>query len=135
MSSHSGVSPKIVLCIRHRRACPGDPASLGTAVPDLSEWPDQVRPWQAESVLRGLLLAAGRLVDDSHDVGLLHDEELLTVDLHLGAGPFAEQHAVADLDVDGDQLAGLVAATRSNGDDFTFRGLLLRGVRDDDTAG
>jgi hypothetical protein len=83
--------------------------------------------------LRSLFLSR-RFVDDAHEVGLLHDQELLTVDLDLGARPFAEQHAVAGLDVDGDQLAGLVAATRSNGEDFTLRRLLLGGVRDDDAA-
>src|SRR5437868_12478491 len=49
--------------------------------------------------LRGLL--PGRLMlDDAHDVGLLHDQEILAVDLDLGARPFAEQHEIADLDVD-----------------------------------
>ena len=36
----------------------------------------------------------------AHDVGLLHDQEFLAVELDLGARPLAEQHAVADLDVD-----------------------------------
>src|SRR5271169_4636734 len=84
-------------------------------------------------LLRGFLLGDG-LVDDAHDVGLHHDQELLAVDLDLGARPFAEQHAVADLDVDRDQLAGLVAATWADGDDFALRGLLLGGVGDDDAA-
>ena len=72
---------------------------------------------------------------DAHDVALLHDQEILAVDLDLGARPFAEQHAVADLDVDRNELAGLVAATRADGDDFTLRGLLLGGVGNDDAAG
>src|SRR6478672_11347515 len=84
--------------------------------------------------LRGLLLG-DRLVDYAHDVGLLHDQKLLAVDLDLGARPFAEQHAVADLDVDGNELAGLVAATRADGDDFTLRRLLLGGVGNDDASG
>src|SRR6185437_2200622 len=82
---------------------------------------------------RGLLLRHG-LVDDAHDVGLLHDQEFLAVDLDLGAGPFAEQHAVADLDVDRDQLAGLVAAARADSGDLALRGLFLGGVRNDDAA-
>src|SRR5437868_576035 len=73
--------------------------------------------------------------DDAHDVALLHDQEILAVDLDLGARPFAEQHAVANLDVDGDELAGLVAATRANCDDFTLGRLLLGGVGNDDAAG
>src|ERR1700719_799705 len=72
--------------------------------------------------------------DHAHDVGLLHDQELLAVELDLGAGPFAEQHAVADLDVDRDQLAGLVAAARADCRDFALRGLFLGGVGNDDAA-
>ena len=78
---------------------------------------------------------ATRLVEHAHDVGLLHDQELLAVDLDLGARPFAEQHAVADLDVDRDELAGLVAAARADGDDLALRGLFLGGVGNDDAAG
>src|SRR5262249_7396013 len=85
------------------------------------------------AVLRGLLLR-GRLVDDSHDVGLLHDEEFLTVDLHLGARPFAEQNPVADFHVDRDQFAGLVAAAGADSGDLALRGLFLSGVRNDDAA-
>ena len=79
-------------------------------------------------------MAAG-LVEDAHDVALLHDQEILAVDLDLGAGPFAEQHAVADLEVDRDELAGLVAAARADGDDLALRGLFLGGVGNDDAAG
>ena len=80
---------------------------------------------------RGLLLEGGGLLagdglfENAHDVAFLHDQEVLTVDLHLGAGPLAEQHALADLQVDRDQLAGFVAATGADGDDFALRGLLL----------
>src|SRR5882724_10404838 len=84
--------------------------------------------------LRGLLLGH-RLVDDAHDVGLLHDQEVLAIDLDLGAGPLAEQHAVANLDVDRDELAGLIAAARATRHDFALRGLLLRGVGNDDATG
>src|SRR5215813_13250113 len=52
----------------------------------------------------GLLLRRGFL-EHAHDVGLLHDQELLAVDLDLGARPLAEQDAVADLEVDRDELA------------------------------
>src|SRR5512144_314299 len=44
-----------------------------------------------QRALRGLLLAGGATFDDTHDVAFLHDQEILTVDLHLGARPFAEQ--------------------------------------------
>src|SRR5580698_10426138 len=85
--------------------------------------------------LRGLLLGGGQVGENAHDVALLHDQQLLAVELDLGAGPFAEQHAVADLEVDRDELAGFVAATRADGGDFTLRGFLFGAVRDDDAAG
>src|SRR6266566_192581 len=83
----------------------------------------------------GGLLLGDALFDDAHDVALLHDQELFAVDLDLGARPFAEQHAVADLDVDRDQLAGLVAAAGANGRNLALGGLLLGGVGNDDAAG
>src|SRR5215813_12670749 len=70
----------------------------------------------------------------AHDVGLLHDQEFLAVELDLGARPFAEQHAVTDLEVDRNQLAGLVAAAGADGNHLTLRGLFLGGVRNDDAA-
>src|SRR5437763_925446 len=83
----------------------------------------------------GSFLPGGGLFEHAHDVGLLHDQEFLAIDLDLGAGPFAEQHAVADLQIDGDQLAGFVAAARADGDDLALGGLLLGGVGNDDAAG
>src|SRR6516164_9201827 len=83
----------------------------------------------------GGLLLGDALLDDAHDVALLHDQELFAIDLDLGAGPLAEQHAVANLDVDRDELAVLVAATRPDCDDLALRGLFLRSVGNDDAAG
>ena len=71
----------------------------------------------------------------AEDVALLHDQQLLAVDLDLGAGPFAEQHAVALLDVERHDLAGLVASARPDGDDLALHRLLFGGVGDDDPAG
>src|SRR5690348_2781201 len=62
--------------------------------------------------LSGLLLGGGD-VENAHDVALLHDQKLLAIDLHLGPGPLAEQHAVADLEVDREQFSGFVAAART----------------------
>src|SRR6202023_2560383 len=73
--------------------------------------------------------------EHAHDVGLLHDQEILTVELDLGARPLAEQHLVADLEVDRDELAVLVAAAGADCEDLALRGLLLGGVRNDDAAG
>src|SRR5205807_7034332 len=44
--------------------------------------------------------ARGFLVDHAEEIGLLHDHEFLAVQLDLGARPFAEQHPIADLDVE-----------------------------------
>src|SRR3979411_2105650 len=86
--------------------------------------------------LSGLLLLDGAAAfDHAHDVALLHNQEILAVDLHFGARPFAEQHGIADLQIDRDQLAGLVARTWADGDDFALRGLFLGSVGNDDAAG
>src|SRR5262245_51885697 len=86
-------------------------------------------------VCLGRLLLGGAFLDDAHDVALLHDQEILAVDLDLGARPLAEQHAIADFDVDRDQLAGLVAAAGPDRDRLALRGLLLGGVGNDDAPG
>src|SRR5277367_1334648 len=67
----------------------------------------------------GLALRAG-LHQHAHDVGFLHDDDFLAVELDLGAGPFAEQHAVADLDVERMDHAVLGARARTDGDDLAF---------------
>ena len=56
----------------------------------------------------------------AHDVAILHDQEFFAIELDLGAGPLAEQHAVANLEIDQDQLAGLVAAAGADGGDLTL---------------
>src|SRR5690606_9109743 len=40
----------------------------------------------------GGLLGRHLVVEDSEDVGLLHDEQIFAVDFHFSAGPLAEQH-------------------------------------------
>src|SRR6187551_1114495 len=82
----------------------------------------------------GSLLLGRRFLEHTHDVALLHDQVLDAVELDLGTRPFAEQHAVANLQLDRDQLAALVAAPRSYGDDLALRRLFLSGVGDDDAA-
>src|ERR1700753_1314848 len=77
---------------------------------------------------------SARSGEHAHDVGLLHDQELFAVQLDLRTRPFAEQHAVADLEVDRNQLAGFVAAARTDGGDFALGGLFLGTVRNDDAA-
>ena len=85
--------------------------------------------------MSGSLLARGLLDQHAHDVTLLHDQVLDAVDLDLGPRPLAEQHPVAGLDVERDELAGLVAAARADGDRLALLRLLLGGVRNDDAAG
>src|SRR5258705_12931907 len=93
----------------------------------------RTRIWRAQS--GGLLLGLGLGLDQHpHNVALFHYEVLDAIDFDLGAGPFTEQDAVADLDVDGDELAVLVAAAGSNGDDLALLWLLLGGVGNDDAT-
>src|ERR1700761_3137721 len=84
--------------------------------------------------LGGLLLGGGSAGDDAHDVGLLHDQKFLTIQLHLGAGPFAEQDLVAVFDVERHKLPGFVAGGGPNGDNFAFHRLFLGCVGDDNPA-
>src|SRR3546814_14130601 len=56
----------------------------------------------------GLLAGLGGALEHAHDVRLLHDQQVLAVELDLGAGPLAEQHTVAGLDVERLDLAGFV---------------------------
>src|SRR6185369_2981088 len=89
--------------------------------------------WWMERRLGGLLHRGGTF-DDSHDVGLLHDQEILAIELDFGAGPLAEQDAVALLDVERNQRALLVAGTGTDGDDLAFHRLFLGRVRNDDAT-
>src|SRR5215210_3665441 len=82
----------------------------------------------------GGLLRRGRAFEDTHDVGLLHDQELLVVELDLGPRPLAEQDAVAGLDVERAQLALVVQGAGADGDHLALLRLLLGGVGDDDPA-
>src|SRR6202051_3686121 len=91
----------------------------------------RVKPGHDELGRGGSMVSSSQ---HAHDVALLHDQEFFAVELDLGARPFAEQHAVADLEVDRDQFAGFVAATRADGGDFALRGLFLGPVRNDNAA-
>src|SRR5215471_13658780 len=87
------------------------------------------------SHVMGCGLCGGASGDHAHDVGLLHDQEFFAIELDFGARPFAEQHPIARLDVDRNELAAFVAAARAHGDDLAFLRLLLGSVGDDDAAG
>ena len=49
--------------------------------------------------------------------------------------PLAEQHAVAGLDVERNDLAALVAGAGADGDDLALHRLFLGGIGNDDAAG
>src|SRR5271154_2081023 len=49
---------------------------------------------RASTRLSGLLLGGRKVGENAHDVALLHDQQLLAVDLDFSARPLAEQHAV-----------------------------------------
>src|SRR3954466_3630184 len=76
-----------------------------------------------------------RSADDPEDVAFLHDDEVLTVNLDLGARPFAEQDLVARLDVRRSDLAVVGACAAADGNDFALLRLFLRRIGNDDPAG
>src|SRR4051794_22740592 len=80
------------------------------------------------------LLKANRLFDDTEDVALLHDEQILAVDLHLCSRPFAEQHMITRLQLQRDEFALFVARPRTDRDDLAFLRVFLGGVRNNDAA-
>src|SRR5690349_13041600 len=72
--------------------------------------------------------------NNAQNIAFLHDDEVLTVDLHLGAGPLAEQDLVAGLDVERRHLALVGLGPCADGDDFALLRLFFGGVGDDDPA-
>src|SRR4029078_11791942 len=75
-----------------------------------------------------------RSADDPEDVAFLHDDQVFALDLHFGARPFAEQDAVAGLDVQRRHLAFGRAGARTDGVDFALLRLFLGGVGNDNPA-
>jgi hypothetical protein len=73
--------------------------------------------------------------EHAHDVALLHDQILDAIDLDFRPGPFAEQDPIAGLQIDGNELSGLVAPTRTDGNDLALLGLFLGSVRNDNPTG
>src|SRR5262249_38346621 len=82
--------------------------------------------YPSRNVVRSTTAWSGSLVlDDGEDVGLLDDEELVALDLELGAGVLGVEDLVALLDVHRLTLAVLEDAPGTGGDDRAFLGLLL----------
>src|SRR5262245_47724472 len=90
----------------------------------------QLRSWSGRAALTG----RSALHDDAHDVGLLHDQQLLAVDLDLGARPLAEQDGVAFLDVRRNALAVLVAGAGADREHLTLHRFFLGGIGNDHAA-
>src|SRR3954469_5630277 len=84
---------------------------------------------------RGGSLPACASAHHAEDVGFLHDEEVLAIELHFAAGPFSEQDLVARLDVERRHIAVFGTGARADGDDLAFLRLFLGGVGNDDAAG
>src|SRR6185369_17056662 len=81
------------------------------------------------------VMEGGLLFDDREQVVFLHDQQLIALDLDGLAAVLAEQHTVAHLDVQDDQLALITLATRTHGQDFALIGLLGGIVGNHDARG
>src|SRR5262249_55642781 len=87
-----------------------------------------------ETLRSGGLSRTSSFHQHPHQIAFLHNHVLDAVELDFGPRPLAEQHPVADLDVDRDELAALIPTTRADGNDLSFLGFFLGGIRDDDAA-
>jgi hypothetical protein len=74
------------------------------------------------------------MLKESDIMGII-DEPVSKNNLDLSARPFAEQHAITSFDIDRNELAGLIAATRAHSYDLALGRLFLSGIRDDDATG
>src|SRR5919201_2363870 len=74
------------------------------------------------------------VLDDREDVLLADNEELLVVDLELGACVLGVEDLLALLDVDLLALPVVEDPAGPDGEDRALLGLLLRGIRQDDPA-
>src|SRR6185369_13247866 len=92
----------------------------------------EAAPENPEKGLLGGLLLRSATLDDAEDVRFLHDQQVFTVDLHLGARPLAEQDAVAGLHVERRELAVFSLDASAGGDDFALLRLFLGGVGNND---
>src|SRR4051812_17841761 len=77
---------------------------------------------------------SGGGVGDGEHVVFADEHVLLAVELDLGAAVLAEQHRVADLDLERADLAVFEDFAVAHGDDLALDRLLLRRVGDDDAA-
>ncbi len=73
-------------------------------------------------------------VDDAHHIRFLHDQQVLTGGLNLGAAPLAEEDAVTSLNGRQYTLATLITGTRSNSYNHPFGRLFFHRIGYDDAA-
>ena len=72
--------------------------------------------------------------DDAHDVFFAHHEQFFAFDLDGLTGILAEEHLVADLQIDGTDLAVFQHFAIADADDLALIGLLGGRVRNDDAG-
>nr|CUV23397.1 conserved protein of unknown function [Ralstonia solanacearum]CUV38470.1 conserved protein of unknown function [Ralstonia solanacearum]CUV60263.1 conserved protein of unknown function [Ralstonia solanacearum] len=88
-----------------------------------------------EWVTRKRLRPSARLLrHHGHDVFFAHDQQFLAIHLHGLAGVLAEQHAVANLDVQRDRVALVVFLARADSQHFALIRLFCGGVGNDDAG-
>src|SRR5262249_24306083 len=76
-----------------------------------------------------------RAFEHAHDVAFFHDQEFDAVEFDLRAGPFSEQHLVANLQINRDELARLIAPARADSRDLACLRFFLCCVGDNDATG
>jgi len=74
------------------------------------------------------------LLDHAQEVRFFDDDELFAVELDFGAGALAEEHAVADFDIQWMDLTVLRAGARAGRDNLVLDGLLLCRVGNKDAT-
>src|SRR5581483_7398804 len=73
-------------------------------------------------------------LDHGHNIFLSHHYEILAVDLHFGPAVLAEQDFVADLDVEGTDLAVLENLAFADRNDLSLHRLFGRGIGNEDST-
>src|SRR6056297_4219 len=91
-------------------------------------------PRNSEWVVRRLSPDGGSGLDDRHDVVFTHHEQFVALDLDLGTGVLAEQHRVADLDVEFALAAVFEDLAVADRQDLTLDGLFGRAVGNHDAT-
>src|ERR1700727_840447 len=129
--------PSVTLTALLRISTPRSIRSRASAEKRTSLADMMFNPWfemRGQAASGRLFLRGARALDHAHDVGLLHDQKVLAVDLDLSAGPFAEQQSVARFEVKRNELAAFVPSAGSHGDDLALLRLLLDGIGNNDAA-